>query len=245
MMLKLYSRLIACLVVASSLASASFINGGFETGDLSGWSLLGEVTGSTTYDYPGVGSVLPDTGNYAARLISEDVDASAIAAQMSIDVDTLQASNDGLEATIGSLIWQSTFATAGDVLQFRWNFVENDYLPYDDWAFYGIQYESNATEVTKFASLASVGPDGGSTINGWSTLTVTIAQTGNYTFYFGVVNGFDSISSSELWLDGAYAGDAPPEPPGGGSEVPEPATFALLVPALAALVIRSRRASKA
>ncbi len=72
-------------------------------------------------------------------------------------------------------------------------------------------YESNATEVTKFASLASVGPDGGSTINGWSTLTVTIAQTGNYTFYFGVVNGFDSISPSELWLDGAYAGDAPPE----------------------------------
>jgi hypothetical protein len=165
-----------------------------------------------------------------------------IAAQMGIDVDTFQASNDGIVATVGSMIWQSTFATAGDVLQFRWNFVETDYLPYDDWAFYGIQFESNATEVTKFASLGSVGPESGSTINGWTTLTVTITQTGNYTFYFGVVNALDDGLSSDLWIDGAYAGDTPPAPVDEGDEVPEPATFALLLPLLAGVVYRSRRA---
>ena len=239
--LKICSRLTLSLALASCLASASFINGGFETGDLTGWNSLGVVEASVALEYPETGTVTPDTGDYSARLVSQSIDVATIAAQMSIDVATLQASNDDVEATVGSLIWQSAFATAGDVLQFRWNFVETDYLPFDDWAFYGIQYESNATELTKFASLGSVGPESGSTINGWTTLTVTIPETGNYTFYFGVVNALDTGLSSELWIDGAYAGDSPPAPVD-GNEVPEPATFALLIPAIAAIVIRSRRA---
>lgn len=240
MLLRIFSRLTLALALASCLASASFINGGFESGDLTGWGTLGTVTASTGEIYSETDSVSPDSGVYAARLITQDTAAATIAAQMSIDVDTLQASNGGVEATVGSLIWQSVFASAGEVLQFRWNFVENDYLPYDDWAFYGVQYESNATTLTRFASLASVGPDSGLTVNGWTTLTVTIPETGNYTFYFGVVNAIDTGLDSELWIDGAYAGSSPPAPVE-GSDIPEPATFALLLPALAAIVIRNRR----
>jgi hypothetical protein len=238
-LLRTFYRLTLSLGLASCLASASFINGGFESGDLTGWSSLGTVSASMGATYSETDSVSPDSGDYAAHLITQNIEAATIAAQMSIDVDTLNASNEGVSATVGSLIWQSVFASAGDVLQFRWNFVEADYLPYDDWAFYGVQYESDATELTRFASLASVGPDEGLTVNGWTTLTVTIPETGNYTFYFGVVNATDTSMDSELWIDGAYAGSSPPAPV--ESEVPEPATLALLIPVLAAIVIRSRR----
>jgi hypothetical protein len=111
------------------------------------------------------------------------------------------------------------------------------YLPYDDYAFYGISFEGGPAQVTKFASLGSVGPGTGSTINGWETLNVLFPNTGDYTMYFGVLNVQDMGLDSELWIDGVG------EPVVSG--VPEPGNvmgLGLLISAGALLRSRRRKA---
>lgn len=209
-------------LLAGTTASAGIINGGFETGNLSDWTVLGNVQVSTGVDY-GVGVVDPYQGNYAALLNSNPVSAASIAAAMGVSEATLEASNGGTNATNGSLIYQTTFANAGDQFGFHWNFVEQDYVPYDDWAFYAISFNGGPATVTKFASLATVGPGGDTTINGWETLNIDITASGNYTFFFGIVNALDTGLDSRLWIDGAVAQQ------GGTSGVPDATSTLMLL----------------
>mgnify|MGYP000035329840 CR=1 FL=1 len=196
------------LFTSSFSAFAGLINAGFESGDLTNWQSSGGVSVTpnianfATQNYGSIGAVNTFQGDYMAQLSAGTVSASSLASIMGVTESTLEASNGNADATDGSLIYQSTTATAGDTFTFNWNFVEEDYLPFDDWAFYGIQYENQATELFKFASLGSVGPDAGATINGWEALTVNITQTGNYTFYFGIVNVNDTNYDSTLFIDG-------------------------------------------
>jgi hypothetical protein len=207
------------MMTGRSPVSAGLVNGGFETGDLTGWNSLGAVTVATGFDYGSAGTVSAFEGTFAARLSSgSGIAASDIAGAMGVDEATLEASNGGLDATQGSLVFQSVDAVAGDVLGFRWNFVEQDYLPFDDWAFYGVKFNNDPTSVVKFASLATVGPGGGSTIAGWQSLNYTITQSGNYTFYFGIVDALDVALPSELWIDGIRSGNP---------TVPEPTSIAV------------------
>lgn len=215
---------VAAMAVAGSAAQAGIINGGFETGNLSGWNVLGNVEVSTGVDY-GVGTVNPFAGTYSALLNTNNIAASDLATAMGVSLATLQASNPGTNPTNGSLIYQTTYATAGTAFQFKWNFVEQDYVPFDDWAFYGISFNGGPATVTKFASLATVGPSSGTTINGWQNLFVDTTVDGNYTFFFGVVNGVDQALDSRLWIDGVTS----TAPTGGGESVPDSASSVALL----------------
>ncbi len=231
--------LLAVALAASFSASAAIVNGSFETGTLSNWNSSGSVGVSAGQSYGSAGSVTPFAGSYAAQITTSGNSAAGLAAIMGISEATLEASNGGIDATNGSMIYQSTTANSGDSFTFKWNFVEQDYVPFDDWAFYGIQKNGGATSVTKFASLATVGPNGGSTVNGWETLTVNITEAGNYTFYFGIVNALDTALDSDLWIDGIT---------GTGSlnnNVPEPGALALIALALGGLGVTSRRKKSA
>lgn len=231
-----------CILTLSSAASAGIINAGFESGDLNHWSTKGNVSVSTsildfqTQNYGGIGAINTFEGNYMAQLSAGEILAADLASIMGVTESALEATNAGLNATDGSLMYQSTSANAGDTFTFNWNFVEEDYLPFDDWAFYGVQYEGGVTELFKFASLGTTGPDEGASINGWESLTVTTSQTGNYTFYFGVVNTDDTEYDSTLFIDGIT---------GTGSlstEVPEPSSIAIFAAGLLGLLRLRKKA---
>jgi hypothetical protein len=232
---------IAITALGQGHLQAAVINGGFESGSLSGWNSLGNVSVSSGISYGVAGSVLPDTGSFAARLIAGGQTAGTLASAMGISESALEASNQGVNAFDGSLVSQTISAIAGDKLQFRWNFAEKDgylngvnSLLFDDWAFFGIQFNGNPTEVSSLASVAGTGPTTGCTVGGWETLTVDITDSGDYTFYFGVVNGIDGMQDSELWLDGGVIS--------GISAVPEPGSLLGLGLLLSSGVwLRSRR----
>ncbi len=217
-----------CLLALSQTASAGLINAGFENGNLDSWNATGDVTVTQsiadfqTQNYGGIGSISTFEGLYMAQLSAGTISASGLASIMGTTEAALEATNGGANATDGSLMYQSTTANAGDTFTFNWNFVEEDYLPYDDWAFYGVQFENEATQLFKFASLGATGPSAGATINGWESLTVNLSQTGGYKFYFGIVNTQDTSHDSTLFIDGIS---------GTGSlvtEVPEPSSLAIL-----------------
>ena len=190
------------LMLTTFASNAALINSGFEEGDFSSWDSTGNVSVDQTISYGAPGDVNPFEGSFAAHLLAGGTSASDLAATMGITEAVFEASNGGLNATFGSMISQTTSAVSGDSFIFNWNFVEHDYLPYDDWAFYAFSIDGGPAQVTKFASLDSVGPTTGTTVNGWEQVTFDITQDGDYTFYFGVVNAVDNGLPSALWVDG-------------------------------------------
>jgi hypothetical protein len=231
----------------------ALVNPGFESGDLTGWSSLGTADVSTGYTYPDVVDVSPgasrvvspNPGNFLAHLIASGQEpAENIASAMGIDLAALNQSNsydfseDDPVAVTGSLLYQKVSASAGDKFTFNWNFVERDFLIYDDWSFFGVSFDGGPASVSRLASVREVGPlqdvnSENTTVNGWKSFDFEIAESGDYTFYFGVVNAFDSLAPSELWIDA---------PPASISTIPEPGSVLGLGLLLGSgLLVRSRR----
>ncbi|MEF3075507.1 VPLPA-CTERM sorting domain-containing protein [Methylobacter sp. Wu1] len=123
--------------------------------------------------------------------------------------------------TGNSSLIQSTDFFGGETIEFMWKFVANDYLPYNDFAFFvGDQY-------FKLSDVATVGDYGNS---GWNKFSYTVAETYFGPIMFGIANVGDSGLSSELKLDSVSA-------------VPVPAAIWLFGSAIMGLVGFSRRKS--
>lgn len=121
--------------------------------------------------------------------------------------------------TGNSSLLQSTSFSGGETIEFMWKFVANDYLPFNDFAFFvGDQYFS-------LASVSTVGNFGNS---GWNKFSHTVASTYFGPVLFGIANIGDNAIASELKLDAVSA-------------VPVPAAIWLFGSALMGLVGFSRR----
>lgn len=120
-------------------------------------------------------------------------------------------------AELNATSWMSLNVV--DALSFDWYFKANDYLPFDDYGYFGLDGVK-----TTLASVSSVGDYGNS---GWMTYNFASAFTG--TLAFGAQNVGDDGFNSKLTVKNVT--------------VPEPATLAILGLGLAGLGFSRRNRS--
>src|SRR5215207_494514 len=191
------------LVLAASgnpaVAASSVVNGNFETGDLTGWSVDttasgGDASAVTSYDYcPAqlecwtIYTMSPQEGSYFALLtpgtVSEDTRIS----------QPFEASN-------------------GDKVS-GWAFFQTgDYPPYDDLGKVVITSDSGTTVATPFEqSVSSVGDYKNSGWKYWEYTFSGLTGTGSFQIEARIHNTGDSSGTSVLGLDDVKTSKADPD----------------------------------
>jgi len=181
------------------LLSASFMNSGFETSDLTGWESIGDV--SVIDATPGVE---PPEGTYHALLETNtgisDTEVTFFLGLPGGTLDTLI----GLDATDGSAIKQDIEVAAGDVLTFQWDYLTNEApadSQYNDFAFISIVDQTNAVLADTFSPLTASPDDLFDNHTAYQTFTHTFTNSGTFTVGLGVMNVDDQSVLSGLLVD--------------------------------------------
>jgi hypothetical protein len=212
-MRKLLTPLALALVTVLAITSpavAGVVNGGFETGDFTGWGTIGATavvgTGCSTI-FPNH-CASPTQGNYMALLEAGYVDMGTLSAILGTDLTAVYPGG-----TYGSAIWQDVHLHAGNVFSFDWNFLGNDYNPFDDTgAFTAYVFTTTANGSFYLSSVLAVGDYGTSGWQHWSGVATT---NSTYRVGFVVFNDLDNVLNSQLLVDNVQA-------------TPEPGTLVLL-----------------
>jgi hypothetical protein len=233
-------------------AQAALSNGGFETGDLTSWSSIGNASvQDSTY------GVVPPEGKFQGLLTTGDsslsngaggpaVLASQLDTFLGLAAGTLEGMGGG--ATNGSAMKQTFSATAGDVISFKWDFLTRDSGGLD-FGFFMLQPQIPAPTILATSSNA-VNPSLTvfSNETGYQTTgPIVIGVTGTYTISFGVVNTGDTLFNSGLLVD-AVTQNGSTGPINGGVTVPLPAAayvapLGLLLAAMASKRLRKLQAA--
>lgn len=168
---------------AGSASAITVLNGGFETGDFTGWATdssfggsTAVVTSSTAHD----GTVYtPIEGSYMAEL------------------------------TTTAWVWEGQTWEAGETFGFNWAWLGFDYMPFDDNAMFSVDDQSATNNDLDF-TLSSIGMAGDYADTGWKTFTYTFLTAGTGTFTFKASDVLDNILKSKLLIDAV--GNPVPEP---------------------------------
>jgi hypothetical protein len=196
-------------------------NGGFETGDFTGWT----TTGSTAIKTSTFGSG-PTEGTYDA-LITNDTGPEHGAVESFLGLAPNALTTLVSNVTNGSAIKQTITVSAGSTLTFDWNFLTTEAVGetlYRDFGFLSITPVGAGGTLVKLADTTSsliTAPSatGFLDMTGFSTFTFTFTADGTYTLGVGAMNAEDRIMNSALLVDNFQI--TPPSPPSPGP-VPQP-----------------------
>lgn len=176
-------------VEVSPVEAATVIKNGDFSNGLTGWSTIGNVvnSGGAADLNAGGGSNTPSVETF-----------------LGLAGGTLAGIGDN--PTVGSAIKQSFKANAGTAVNFDWQFATDDYLPFNDFAFYSLV--SSVGDAILLSNVKRVGNGGNS---GLVNLSFVIPDTDTYTLGFGIMNSRDNDYLSTLLVDNVrvYTTDIP------------------------------------
>lgn len=189
-------------VVVASPSQAAVVNGGFETGNFSGWTTIGNTSIETSAFGSG-----PVEGTSQALLSTEGstISGSGLETFLGLASGSLNDLGNG-DATSGSAIKQTFNANAGDVLNFSWNFLTNeDSTLFNDFAFVSLSTLSELADTFSiYASSSPSFPPFSTPFlqqTGFNTFSFTIPTSGTYTLGVGVTNENGPDADSGLLVD--------------------------------------------
>lgn len=238
-------HLTAIIALSSGMCctATSLENSGFETGDLTGWTVTNanQVTavGQTTVTtYNGVNWIVSPQGNYMAQVVGNSTSAADLDTFFGLAPGTIESNvtaGNG-PASFGDGIKQTFSGSAGEMISMAWSLVETDYAPYNDTVFVSINDASGNNIYYENLGCILSGctyPVGTSGSQPWTPFNYTLPSTGTYTIGFGAVNTADFDLNPYLFLDSSA---------GGFTAAPEPASIGFFVAGLLGIValVRSR-----
>ena len=191
MMASVVSLASVASILGATSSQAAIINGGFETGNFTGWSTIGNTNvepsarvGSTTGNFIAIASTFGTASN---GLTVTDSNLEAFLGVPNGSLDSLGNGN----VSSGSAIKQTIEAEVGDVLTFNWNFLtfetanRPDY-PFNDFAFVSIKGLKELADA--FSPLVASTIPSFTLESGFKQFSYTFEQAGTYELGFGVVD---------------------------------------------------------
>jgi len=201
--------------------NATLINGGFETGDFTGWTTLGETSIETSAFGSG-----PTQGTSQASLSTAGAtfESSIIEEFLGLEIGSLTNFGIPLDpfrlpngdpfpggiATQGSAIRQTFTANAGNILTFDWNFLTNEtalFPALNDFSFVSISSLQDLASTTFPAVISPMTRFFQET--GFQPFSFTIPTTGTYTLGIGVTDWRDTTKDSVLLVDNVQLASVP------------------------------------
>ena len=202
-------KLLTILFILLSTASfAQITNGGFEI-DMSGWTTVaGSVTRSGQATV-GSWNVLP-SGLGMAKILPSGAGA-ATTVQTTLGLTGNQLSSVPSITNVAAM-YQDIVLTAGQTVTIYWNYVSQDYAPYDDGTFLSFTGPSTQqlTMLARTQSAAQVPAVQSYGSTGWKSITITAGPSGTYRLGLGSFNWGDTGVDPILFVDNAMGGTAAP-----------------------------------